>query len=146
MKMPPWSWDLIDALRYGSAMPYRWMLAVSATVYAILTALGPSLEDASPVIVQTSLVLSSGWKWGWALVFATDALCMWWRIFDRAPKLIWAWGINIATTSLWGGVTVATITATGSIAPGVTGYIVLTLMAFVVLCRTEATARDRVTA
>lgn len=129
MKPRLWAWDLYDSLRYGSANVLRWLLALAATIHSLLIILSPPMDD---------LV--------WAAIFGLDAVCLWWRIFDTVPRVSWAYAINITTVALWGSVTYGLTKsgdALGMLLPCLTGYIILTLMALIMVFRTEATRRDR---
>lgn len=130
--------DLKLALMYGSMMPLRWALALGSTIYCVFTLFGP---DASG-----SLVLASGWRCGWAAVFGLNAFCQWWRIFDAQSRRWWALFTNLLTVCLWGGILVGTALASNYLSPGLTGYIILELMAVLVFFRTEFTPRDKDTA
>jgi hypothetical protein len=123
---------LYDALRYGTSTTIRWLMALAATIHGILIVFSPPEDDAI-----------------WAAIFFLDAFCLWWRIFDPVPRVWWAYTINIATVALWGSVTygfAVTGTPLRPPLPILTGYIILTLMALIMVFRTEATRRDRGTA
>jgi hypothetical protein len=133
--------DAWGALRYGTALINRMLLAIGSGLYAILTLLGPT--DPPP---DSAYVLASGHKTLWAIVFAVDALALVWRLLDTHPRPHWAMIINLITFSLWVGITGGTVIVAQHFDPDLAGYVLVCIMAFHALLRTDLTPRDRETA
>lgn len=137
--------DLTQAIKFARTLYQRAFLALAATLYAVLTAIGP---DASSTLGDHCghIILPPYYKWVAAGLFALDALCLWWRIFDSTPRLVWATLINAGTAVLWLTVTVAGLAVYGQVWSENVGEIMLTLTALFVLTRTDYTALDKGTA
>lgn len=138
--------DLRHELKYGSVLPSRFGLAIAATLYAILAWVSPDLSGVPRPADIGSYVLLSGWKDGWAAVFALNAFCLWWRVFDSKPRLVWAALINLSTLALWVGMTGGTVMVSMHSTPEITGHIFVCLIALHTFLRTEFTSHDRDTA
>lgn len=135
--------DLTEAIKWGSSMNLRLILAVAATLYALLVILNPnySWRDPSNIIKDHVSSLTP-----WAAMFALDAFCIWWRIFDTRPRVWWARIINIYTFALWFSLVAVTTSTLGYVSPDSTGEIIICLMAAWVAFRTDSTQRDKETA
>lgn len=138
--------EIAHAMRFASNTFQRLILAVAASIYAITTAAGPDLASSHAPQAYRALVLSSGYKWVFAAVFALDAFCLWWRLFDHTPRVTWAFVINIFTAMLWVTIAMSTIAVYGSFLPDATGEVVLALTALFSMVRTNQTITDRGTA
>lgn len=144
--MKLWTYDLKDSLRFGSMLPFRWALAMASLCYAGLTAFGPEVRALPNATTIGSLVLTSDWKWAWALAFLLDSALLWWRIFEDKSRPNWAAFTNILSLALWAGVLLGTVISSDILSPGLTGYVIFVMMSLQVLWRTEYTLRDRNTA
>jgi hypothetical protein len=133
--------DMVNALRYGTAMVNRTLLAIASTLYAAFTALAAHVPPP-----DSAYVLTSGHRLAWALVFALDALALWWRLLESHARPHWALVINLATFALWVGTTGGTVMVAQHIDPDIVGYVLICLIAFHALVRTDLTQRDRETA
>lgn len=129
-----------EALRYGSALVVRMLLALATSLFALFTVLGSVTPEHAPY------VLVSGFRYGWVAAFALDAMALWWRLADPHPRPVIAGTINVVTFALWVGITGGTILAARRIDPDIVGYIIICLMSLHVVVRTELTTRDRETA
>ena len=138
--------DIFMSLRFASNTFNRVFLATASSLYAILTAIGPDLSNSGSVLAYQALVLSSGTKWPFAALFGLNAFCIWWRLFDRRPRVIWAAIINVFTAVLWSSLTAAEIYIYGRPLPDSVGEIMITFVAFFSAVRTLKTENDRVTA
>lgn len=138
--------EIAHAMRYASNTFQRFVLAIAASIYTITTAAGPDLTHSRAPQAYQALVLSSGYKWVFAAVFALDAFCLWWRLFDHTPRVKWAIFINIFTATLWTSIALATIATYGSFLPDATGEVVLALISLFSMVRTNKTINDRGTA
>lgn len=138
--------EIAHAMRFASNTFQRLILAVAASIYAITTAAGPDLSGSRAPQVYQALVLSSGYKWVFAAVFALNAFCLWWRLLDSTPRVKWAFAINIFTAALWVTIALATIATYGAFLPDATGEVVLALTALFSMVRTNKTITDKGTA
>lgn len=137
--------ELTQAIKFARTMYQRAFLALAATLYSVLTAFGP---DGHTVTTCNCghIILPPYYKWVTAAVFALNALCLWWRIFDHTPRIVWATVINASTAILWLTVTVAGLAVYGQVWSENVGEIMLTLTALFVLTRTDYTPLDKGTA
>lgn len=138
--------ELWLALKYGPTLPFRVLLALTATIYAFMVFFGPTPSPAALLQVGTSFVLGTGWKGVWTALFIFDALLLWWRIFDTKPRTLWAAISNLFTLALWTSITGGTVIVAKQVNPDLTGYITLCAMSLLTLIRTELTPHDRETA
>ena len=138
--------ELAQVLRFARTLYQRAFLALAATLYAMATALGPDLHSAVACNCGHSILLPPYYKWVAASLFGLDALCLWWRILDPIPRVVWATVINGATAVLWLTVTVAGLAVYGQGWSENVGEIMLTLTALFVLTRTDYTDVDKGTA
>lgn len=139
--------ELTQAIKFARTMYQRALLALASTLYAIFTALGPDLSQVTYCDhLPHSLIFPPYYKWIAAATFALDAVCLWWRIFDYRPRVVWATLINIGTATLWLSVTLASVLIYDEVWSENVGEIMLTLTALFVLTRTDYTALDKGTA
>lgn len=143
--------ELTQAMKFARTLYQRAFLAVAATLYAVLTAFGPDVHSRLACACNGlchcgHILLPPYYKWVTAGVFALDALCLWWRIFDPTPRLVWATVINATTAVLWLTVTVAGLAVYGQVWSENVGEIMLTLTSLFVLTRTDYTPLDKGTA
>lgn len=130
-----------DGIRYGSTIAIRMLLAIAATLYAVITIAAHVVPTS-----DTTYVLTSPNRYWWALAFALDAAALWWRLFDSQARPRIAVLVNIGTFSLWAGVTGGTMLASSHVDPDFVGYIITCIMALHAVVRTDLTPRDRETA
>jgi hypothetical protein len=136
--------DFMQALKYARTLYPRALLALASTLYALFTAFGPDLAHYQfQGKLPHSLVLPDNYKFVAAALFGLDAFCLWWRIFDSKPRVVWATFINLLTAGLWLTVTVASIFLYDELWSENVGEIMLTLTALYTLTRTDYTTADR---
>jgi hypothetical protein len=133
--------EFVVALQTGTAFLQRIMLAFAASLYAVLTLL--STRAPSP---DSAYVLLSGHRIAWGVIFAVDALALWWRILDPRSRPHWAVTINLVTFAIWVGITGGTVMIAQHVDPDLVGYVLICIMALHALVRTDLTQRDRETA
>ena len=138
--------ELWIALKYGPTIPFRALLALAASVYAVLGYFGPQPSPSSLQQVGTAFVLGTPWRLLWVVLFVGDALLLWWRIFDTHARPRWAAVSNIFTLALWTSITGGTVIVAKQVNPDLTGYVLLCAMSLLTLVRTELNPHDRETA
>jgi hypothetical protein len=148
--------DIMQAIRYGTNIFPRSILALASTLYCIFSLLGPTYptpsdlalaEAANSSIFNGQIAhFSTLQMLIVAFIFGLNAVLLWWRIFDSHARLWPARLINYFTACLWVTVTGATIYAYGWLLPSCVGEIMLALISLHALTRTDYTTRDRETA
>ncbi|MGH8121449.1 MAG: hypothetical protein ACREPT_01615 [Rudaea sp.] len=118
----------------------RGALAVAAGLWALLFLVAPDRLVADPVYAFMTRVVPT---WFWAVLFATDALGLAWRIFERCPRVGWSRFINAFTVGLWALYLACAIDALGYVAPDFADDITLLLCAVWCALRTDITISDR---
>ncbi len=127
------------ALQYGSNMPIRVALALASTFWCLgLTLVATHHGE------QICRPMSDSHPDVWALVFALNALLLWWRIVDRKARPQIGRMINALTSALWLAITTATVIEAGFLAAA--GAFTLFVMALWASFRTDLTTGDRETA
>lgn len=135
--------DMMEALRYGTSMNLRLLLAIAAALYCVLIIAHPRYAWQDPSYIVDSTIASMG---PWAAMFALDAFCLMWRILDSTPRKWWAWGVNIYTFSLWFSMVGVTTSYLGYLSAGSTGEIILCLISAWVTFRVNTTHTEKETA
>lgn len=138
--------EIFLALRFADNTFQRVILAIAATLYAIATAIGPNLEGSRTAQAYQALVLASGYKWAFAGLFAFNAACLWWRLFDHTARLYFAFAINLFTATLWITITAATLVVYQGFLPDAVCEIMISVIALFTLVRTDKTHSDVETA
>jgi hypothetical protein len=128
------------SIRYSSTLPIRCVLAVAATIWALLFAFAPARITADPVYAFiTSLAAAPVWS----ALFAVDAMLLTWRIFETRSRIGWSRIINACTCGLWMLYIVCSIEALGYLAPDIADDIAMMICAAWCTLRTDLTVSDR---
>lgn len=131
------------ALRFGSTMPTRCALAITALLFSVSLLVAPDSINARPLFAA---MLAGHGAQIWAAVFGADALLLICRIVDTRPRVGFSRLINAGTCGLWCGYVAATVSAVGYFGPDDAAEVALAMAAAWCALRTDLTVNDRETA
>lgn len=115
---------LATELRYSDTFFQRLFLAVASSTYGV------------------AALLEKCDCWTSAL-FVVAGCGMWWRIFDKKPRIFWGTAVNLFTTSLWVTITYANVMVHSQVVSDNIGEIMVCLTSLFVLTRTDLTIFDK---
>jgi hypothetical protein len=125
--------ELIRALRNGSVLPIRALLALCAIICGLLIAFPHS---------QYSRFHGDG-RYTWALVFALDGLFLFWRLVDTRPRVGMTRIVNALTVALWTGFIVSGFVDLDATRPGIACELGVWIASMWMALRTSFTETDR---
>lgn len=127
-------------LRYSSAMPIRWMLAICALLWAVFMLTSPAAMAGDPVYQAMFRMMP---REAWAAAFGVDGVLLLWRIVDVHPRIGATRLINSATVGLWSVFLCLTTKVYGSLPPDAADAFGILLAAMWATLRTDLTLDDR---
>lgn len=131
--------ELARALREGTTRPCMAAL-VLASYFQALQLLVAGQILAMPKMVALAYVAPTE---VWAGAYIVAGTLMAWRLFDKRPRTVWAWGANSGMSALWLSNYLAPAVVLQDTITLASPLIVLPLGAAWVMMRTQSTARDR---
>jgi len=130
----PRLWSLIA---HSDTTPTRFMLAITASMWAILLA-WPGDTSERPTYAYMVSIAGNHAELKWCTLWALHAGGMWWRIFSSTPSASWALAIHTLGLALFSSAAIGVaMTITPPVPAATAPDFVLALAAFWVLVRTH---------
>jgi hypothetical protein len=127
-------WSLVA---YSDTTPTRFMLALAATLWAILLAF-PGDTFSRPVYRFMAVAVGQDAEMKWCFFWTLHACGMWWRIFSSTPRPFWALAIHGLGVMLFSCTAIAIfMTLTYPLPAAIAPDIIMALAAGWVLVRTH---------
>lgn len=136
--------SLFKALRYSSTDVCRLLLAIAAFLWGVAMLMAASTWDGSALRYPppTPLFISIP-RWGWGLIYLTDAGLIAWRLLATRSSVGVSRLILSGTSVLWAGNVIDSVFGLGHFGPGQAAEATLMLCSFWVTLRVGLNDSDK---